>query len=187
LTRARPLLILALLAVSACTAPPGPQGKEADVFAVAPAAGYTQSMPSTTINENDVAIPLLHNLSSNSVRLRWVRLTGVPKAVRVDSVVAYKYGQVGAIALSQGNLLTGPCRQAMTPYPVPDVAAAPHSDSDWYVMIGFTITRPGRYHIQTTQIGYTTGGHNGWQYQNLDTIITVSKARPGAKPIPGQC
>jgi hypothetical protein len=75
----------------------------------------------------------------------------------------------------------------MTPYPVPDVVTAPHSDSDWYVMIGFTITRPGRYHIQTAQIGYTTAGQNRWQYQNLDTIITVTRARPGAGPIPGQC
>jgi hypothetical protein len=177
--------VAAGMAVAACAGPPGPLSQEQVVFPVA--SGFSQSGPATTIDVDDIGLPLLHNLSSHSVRLRSVRIAGEPRAVHLDSVTAYKYGSGGGIALTRGNLLKGPCRRYMTPYPVGDVVTPPHADSNWYVIIALTITRPGRYDINRAQISYTTNGHRGWQYQNLSTTLEITAARPHAEPVPGEC
>jgi hypothetical protein len=54
-------------------------------------------------------------------------------------------------------------------------------------MLGFTITKPGRYHINRIKIAYTAQGHKAWQYQYLFTTLYIKAARPGAKPAAGDC
>jgi hypothetical protein len=136
---------------------------------------------------NDLGLPLLHNLSAHMVRLRSVQLVSVPKVVLVESVTAYKYGNGGGVALTRGDLLKGPCRRYMPPFPVTDVVTPPHADSAWYVILAFVITRPGRYHITRARISYVTDGHVGWQYQNLNTTLVIRQARPHSKPAPAEC
>ena len=54
--------------------------------------------------------------------------------------------------------------------------------ASWLVVIAVTVARPGRYYLGRAKISYTTGGQNGWQYQNLNTTLYVHAAPPGAKP-----
>jgi hypothetical protein len=59
----------------------------------------------------------------------------------------------------------------------------PQADSAWFVLIAFTISKVGRYHLNRVKIGYTTNGHRGWQYQNLNITIRVhDPAWPGPVP-----
>jgi hypothetical protein len=58
----------------------------------------------------------------------------------------------------------------------------PHSESPWNVVLAVTFARPGTYHLVRDKIVYTTRGHTGWQYQELDTTITVTAASKGTEP-----
>jgi hypothetical protein len=172
------LAVAAALLVASCG---GSSGLAAHaVFAVA--TGFSNSGPATTIDVTDIGLPLLHNQSSLPVRLQRVSLTTSRRAVHVLYVVAYKYSQIRiGFGVTVGNLLEH-CRKSDTPYPVGDVVTPAGSDSDWDIVIGVQISEPGVYHLDRAKITYTTGGHVGWQYQNLNLTIRVSAARPGAKP-----
>jgi hypothetical protein len=97
-------------------------------------------------------------------------------------MTAYRYSQtVTGLGIEHGNLLAN-CRQTLTPYPVTDVIAGPHSDSGWLVIVALSFAEPGRYRIDRVRIDYTMNGQRGWQYQNLNTTIVVSAARKGTRP-----
>ncbi len=49
-------------------------------------------------------------------------------------------------------------------------------------MLAVTFARPGIYHLERAKIFYTTDGHSGWQYQDLDTTMTITAAGASAKP-----
>jgi hypothetical protein len=183
------LLLTALVAVAlaaGCSAPPpGPDGPERVVFALN--GGYKQWGRQTDINELDLGVTELQNTSSHAVRIRWLRIVSPPKALKMDSTVAYKYEGDGGIGITVGDLLKGPCRRYMRPYPVTDAVVAPHHLSGWFFIMGFTLTKPGRYYINRIKIGYTTQGRRAWQYQYLFTTFYIGAARPGAKPVSGDC
>lgn len=183
------LLLIAVAAVALATGcsatPPGPDGPERVVFALN--GGYKQWGHTTDINEIDLGVTELQNTSSQTVRIRWLRLVNPPKALKLDSVVAYPYIGHGGIAVTLGNLLKGPCRRSMLPYPVTHAVVPPHHLSHWFFILGFTITKPGRYYINRIEIGYTTQGQKGWQYQYVFTTLHITAARPGARPVPGDC
>jgi hypothetical protein len=180
------LLIAAAVLAVGCSAPsPAPDGPEHVVFALN--SGYTQGSNERNIDEIDLGVTELHNTSGHTVRIRWLRVAGAPRSLRMDSVVAYKYQGRGGLAITDGNLLKGPCRRSMRPYPVTDAAVPPHQASGWFFILGFTITRPGRYYINRIKIGYTTQGHKAWQYQYLFTTFHITATRPDAKPVPGDC
>jgi hypothetical protein len=102
-----------------CSVPPaGPDGPERVVFALN--GGYKQWGHVTDINEIDLGVTELDNASSHTVRVRWLRLVKPPKALEMDSIVAYPYVGHGGLAVTEGNLLKGPCRTYMKPYPVTD-------------------------------------------------------------------
>lgn len=178
-------VVAVLLAAGCSTPPPGPDGPQRVVFALN--GGYAQGFHTSDINEIDLGVTELQNTSSHTIRIRWLRLVSPPKALKLDSIVAYKYQGAGGIGITAGNLLKGPCRNIMKPYPVTDAVIPPHHLSGWFFIIGFTLTKPGRYYISRIKIGYTTQGHKAWQYQYLFTTFYIKAARPGAKPIPGQC
>jgi hypothetical protein len=169
--------LLSALLIAGCTAN---SDSSQNVFAVQ--RGITQGGPASTVDVVNIGLPMLHNMSADVVRLRWVRLAEHYRGMRVLNVTAYKYSQVGAgIAASLGDLRKH-CRKDMTPYPVAGDATPPHKDSNWLIVIAITFSKPGRYAIKRAKIGYRTNGHDGWQYQNLDTTVKVHKAKPGTKP-----
>jgi hypothetical protein len=60
-----------------------------------------------------------------------------------------------------------------------------HRDSGWFVVITFSISKPGVYHFDRAKIRYVTDGQHGWQYQNLDTSYhIIDPPLPGPVPIP---
>jgi hypothetical protein len=178
--------VLAVTLVAGCSGPPpGPDGPERVVFTLN--SGYSQFGHTIDINEIDLGVTELYNTSSHIVRIRWLRLVSPPKALKVDSALAYKYQGQGGIAVTLGNLLEGPCRRSMPPYPVTEAVIPSHQTSNWFFILGFTITKPGRYYINRIKIGYTTQGQKAWQYQYLFTTLNIKAARPGAKPVPGDC
>lgn len=113
--RIRPLAMLAVLLLAACSASPGRDGPEREVFTVA--TEFSQGGPATTVDVIDVGLPLLHNLSGQSVRLRWVRFASPPRPLRVKGIYAYLVGKArdeaspdGLLRLRSGRLrrLRGP-------------------------------------------------------------------------------
>jgi len=166
--------LTAVLMVMGCSS--GPGGGEGVVFAVH--TGFLQGSTNTTVDVVDIGVPWdLYNVTAHSVRLRAVSLVSVPGAVHVLNVYAHQGMGVGII---EGDLLKL-CRQ-YPPYPLTDVLVPPHSDSTWKVVLAITFIKPGRYQLGRVKIYYTTNGHQGWQYQNLNTIIYVKAARQGTKP-----
>ena len=60
-----------------------------------------------------------------------------------------------------------------------------HKSSQWYVVIAVAFSKPGRYYLKRIRIDYTTDGHQGWQYQDIDTTVVISDPPdPGPKPLP---
>jgi hypothetical protein len=125
----------------------------------------------------DVGLPLLHNTTDHAVRLRWVRLAEHVKGVHVLDVTAYQYSQVGqGVGAATGDLRKR-CRKEMIPYPVTTVVTGGHKDSNWFIVIALTFSKPGRYHLGRAKIGYQINGATGWQYQYLSTTLTVHQTR----------
>ncbi len=54
-------------------------------------------------------------------------------------------------------------------------------------MLAITFAKPGRYHLVRAKVFYTTGTQSGWQYQTLDTTMTVSAASKGTRPALDGC
>jgi hypothetical protein len=172
------LLAIVLSAAGCSAAMPG----EGIVFT--DASGFSQGMSATTIDVVDLGVPGLHNVAGRSVRLRGVSLVSVPSAVHVRSVTAYRYGI--AIGTDLGDLLKH-CRKQDRPYRLADVVTRPHSDSDWYLVIAMTFTKPGRYYLDRAKIYYTVDGQQGWQYENLGTTMDITAPPKGTKPAAAGC
>ncbi|HEY1967899.1 MAG TPA: hypothetical protein VGH89_08120, partial [Pseudonocardia sp.] len=59
------------------------------------------------------------------------------------------------------------------------------ASSPWFVVIAFTISKPGRYFLGKVRIDYTTDGHKGWQYQDIGTTMVIGNPPdPGPTPLP---
>jgi hypothetical protein len=172
--------LLAAMLLAGCTSAAG-QGEQV-VFSEA--TGFSQGGPATTMDVIDVILQRLANTSDNSVQLRGVTLVSAPAAVRIKSVTAYYPGPGGGIVT--GDLLKL-CRQSSPPSPLSADITPAHSESDWSVVIALTFAKPGHYQLNRVKILYTTNGQAGWQYQNINTTITVSAASPGTKPAFSGC
>ncbi len=172
-------VVVLAAAGAGCTAPAagGPQA----VFAVQ--TGVTESFPAHREETMDVGVPLLHNVTSHPVRIRYVRWVDKPAAAHIVNVYAYNYRQLGfGIDSGEGNLPVA-CPKEFRPRPVSFFVTPPHADSAWFVVIAFTFNKVGRYHLNRVKIGYTTNGHQDWQYQNLNITIRVHNP-PWPGPIP---
>jgi len=112
--------------------------------------------------------------------VRWV---GKPAAVHIVNIYAYNYRQLGhGIDATEGNLPVA-CPKEFPAPPDHLLCDPPQADSAWFVLIAFTISKVGRYHLNRVKIGYITNGHPGWQYQNLTITIRVHDP-PWPGPIP---
>jgi hypothetical protein len=160
-------------ALASCSAAGG-ENAVFTVFAPSSVGG-----PATTVDVVDVALPTLTNVTSSSVTVRRISLVGVPLAVHLKSVTAY--GPEVNLGMGLGDLLKY-CRHADQPHPVTDDVTPPHSDSPWNVVLAITFAKPGNYHLVRDKIFYTTAGHTGWQYQDLDVTINITAARKGTRP-----
>jgi hypothetical protein len=177
----RTLLSGALLLTGGCSPTPGQAGQRV-VFPVA--TGFSQGLRrSTPVDIIDVGVPALYNLTGKAVQVRKVTLVAVPAAVRLLDVTAHPGQATGIVA---GNLRKL-CRHSYPSYPVTAAVTRPHAESNWFLVLAVNFTRPGRYYLGKVKIYYTTGGQNGWQYQNLFTTILVQPAPPDARPLFGGC
>jgi hypothetical protein len=149
------------------------------------ARGFGNSVSVKVGDEIDDGLPDLLDTARQPVRLLWVALPE-QGGVRADSVTAYRYKGY-AIGGKLGNLLKGKCRREYVPHPVTDVVVRPHAKPAWFVVVGFTLTRPGTYHVSRVKIGYRAGRDRGWQWQNLNLTVHVARALPGAAPAAAQC
>jgi hypothetical protein len=165
-------LVLAVMALPGCSS----AGGEGAVFA--DSAPSSDGGSATTVDVVDVVLPGLTNVSGSSVKLRGVSLVSVPQAVHLRSVTVY--GTDMKLALGRGDLLRY-CRATDKPYPLSADVTPPHSDSPWNVMLAITFAKPGSYHLVRAKIFYTADGHSGWQYQMLDTTMTVTAASKGSR------
>ncbi len=138
--------------------------------------GYFARFPYTTADIIDLGLPELYDQTSQPVRLLWVTPVHWPAAIRLHSITAYNYYQAGAGVISALGDLPKECPREFVPHPLSVVMTAAHSTSDWFVVFALTISRPGRYYLSQVKIGYTTRGQQGWQYQNLDTELVVTRA-----------
>jgi len=151
------------------------------VLAVRTADGYTRNTDEVV----DIGLPPLHNLTGHAVRLPSVQWVGQPASARIISIYGSAYAALGhGFIGAEGNLPIA-CPGEYQPVPVTSVVTPPHGDSRWFVVISFTIARPGFYHFNRVKIRYVTDGHRGWQYQNLETSYkVVNPPLPGPVPIP---
>jgi hypothetical protein len=129
----------------------------------------------------------LHNSSKSSIRIRSVRLVGMPGSVQVVSVSAYLVAQVGlgSIVGFIGDLAKT-CPSKFKPHPVTAAVTQARSDSPWEVVVAVRFTRPGQYNFKNVKLTYaTTTGHQGWQYAYMG--INVTAVRPVGKVQPTTC
>ncbi|HEX9516157.1 MAG TPA: hypothetical protein VF940_08300, partial [Streptosporangiaceae bacterium] len=143
--------------------------------------GYTQNTDEIV----DIGLPPLHNLTGHAVRLLSVQWVGQPASARIIRIYGSAYADLGhGFIGAEGNLPIA-CPGWYQPVPVPSVVTPPHRDSRWFVVISFTIAKPGFYHFNRVKIRYVTDGHRGWQYQNLYTSYKiVNPPLLGPVPIP---
>jgi len=147
--------------------------------------GITDGYLRNTRELIDIGLPILHNLTDHAVRLLSVQWVNQPAAAKIINVRAYRYDDLGHGFLGDEGNLPIACPNEYIPHPVSAVITPPHSDSDWFVVVTFTMKRPGIYHFDRVKIRYVSDGHHGWQYQNLDTRYTiVNPPLPGPLPIP---
>jgi len=53
------------------------------------------------------------------------------------------------------------------------------------VIVEFTISRPGTYHLRKLKVSYSTDGTRGWQYEYQRYTLKISNPPlPGPRPLP---
>lgn len=178
--RAAGILAGMLLAVG-CSSADG-----SDVFAIQ--SGYTTGFPTHTYEVNDVGLSWgwLHNTTDHPVHLISIQFAPSPSSLHLLNVYAYSWADTHDTGiLGQLGVLSIECPNEFRPHPLTVVTVGPHSNANWLVVIAFTIAKPGVYHLNQIRIDYETQGHEGWQYQNVNSTITVKNPpRPGPRPVP---
>ena len=166
------------------------RGEAAPQAVLAVQTGITDGYTRNTDEIVDIGLPPLHNLTGHAVRLLSVLWLGQPASARIISIYGSTYGALGhGFIGAEGNLPIA-CPGYYQPVPVTSVVTPPHGDSRWFVVISFTIAKPGFYHFNRVKIRYVTDGHRGWQYQNLYTsykIVNPPLPRPVPIPRSGIC
>jgi hypothetical protein len=136
--------------------------------------GFQSAFPAHTQEISDVGLSAgwLHNQPPNDLRLL--------------NVYAYSYKDIGGTGLiSLAGDLQAECPREFKPHALNSVIFPANSDPPWLVVLAFTISRPGTYRLNQVRINYETNGHTGWQYQNINTKITVrNPPLPGLRPLP---
>jgi hypothetical protein len=179
-------LTSALAAMLICTGCVSPQaaGGEHDVF---PASGGTTSvMTSNTDEINDLGMYPLPNLAGSSIRIESVTIASPPPGMRTLNVRAYDYDQTKNVVIGGAGDLPTECPRQYKPHPIDSFITPPHAKKpSWFVVIEFTISKPGRYSLRRLRIDYTVDGRPGWQYFDVDTTVVIhGPPKPGPTPEP---
>jgi len=179
------VLICALAALLMCPACASSQALESQL-PVFPLTAGTNSVLRDNMSEMiDVGLYPLPNLSGSPVRLKSVTIASQPPELRILNVRAYNYDETKTVVIgSEGDLPTE-CPHQYKPYPVGSFITPAHSTSSWFIVIAFTISKPGRYDLRRLRIDYTTGGRQSWQYLEIDTTVVIhGPPEPGPTPVP---
>jgi hypothetical protein len=161
-------------------------GGSQNVFALQ--GGYTTGFPTHTLEVDDIGLShgWLYNTTDHSVHIVSIRFVASPATLRMLNVLAYSWADTHNTGLiNDGGVLSKECPSQFKPHPLSVVTVAPHANANWLVVIAFRISKPGVYHLDQVRIDYETQGHKGWQYQNVNTTVTVKNPPlPGPTPIP---
>jgi hypothetical protein len=170
---ARALGLTAMLAAGALLSAGCSSTSEHVVFTVA--TGFSNRATARTTDLVDLGVQDLYNQSGQAVRLRAVSLVAVPRSVHLRRVTAYLHSQTGVHVLGYalGDFVKH-CRRQMTPYPASSVVVPPRTYAKWFLVLSLTFAKPGRYYLGRVRIDYTTGGQDGWQYQNLYETMDIT-------------
>jgi hypothetical protein len=170
-------LILAACAPS--TSADGPK----DVFAAV--GGFDTTIPTQTLEINDIGIDPLRNTTHEPVRVLSVTFLSPPPQVHTLNVRAYNYKQTKQVTLGGAGDLAKECPATYVPHAVNSFVTPSRSVTPYFIVIAFTISKPGRYHLAKLIVQYESGGHKGWQYQNINaTIVVRNPPLPGPRPVP---
>jgi hypothetical protein len=191
LTAGLAALLTAVLAAGCSSAPGGPA-----VFTAT--GGFSSRFPLHTDEVGNIGLNYgsLDNTTGSPVRLTGVSFVDPPAALKMGRVYAVSFADshdTGVI--SEVGVLYLECPHFFRAHPLSVVTIRPHSSSRWLVIVSFTFSRPGVYHLNRVRVDYTTAGRHGWQDQSVNTTATVrNPPRPGpiqyrhhdeCKPPPG--
>jgi hypothetical protein len=174
-------MLTSFLALVACTSTTSTTS-ERIVFAVA--SGFTTTMPDHTREIIDIGIYPLRNITGRAVRLVSVSFANPPSEVHTLTVRAYNYNQTRDVTLGGEGDLSKECPATFIPHDVSSIVTPAHKDTPWFIVIEFTISRPGSYYLGRLVLRYETGDRKGWQYQNINaTVIVKDPPLPGPRPL----
>jgi hypothetical protein len=150
--------------------------------------GFHYRFPAQTDEVIDLGMTwgYLRNISGQPVHILSVRFEPMPANLHMLNVLAYSWTDLHDIGLySEEGVLPKECPDEFKPHPLSVVTVAPKDDAAYLVVIAFTISRPGIYHLNQVRIDYETDGHKGWQYQDMNTTVTIKNPPlPGPTPLP---
>ena len=172
---------LVAMALSACSAPFGPDGTKGTAIQSHPYMQITQEVPTgTIINLAD----LLYNHDSTSFRVRSIRMIS-PSGPGIRDVqiraLAPSLDEGGTFIL-QGDLAKCPPGQLGSgAVPVTRIVEPPQRWTDWRTLVSLVFTKPGRYHLYLLKVDYVEGGQRHWDYVRANIIVRAvsSKSHPG--------
>ena len=142
-------------------------------------------MPTKTDEITDIGFDPFYNLTGEPIRLRSVTFASPPPELRILNVRAYNYKQTKETVIGLSGDLAKECPHVFKPKPINSYVTPPHGSSSWFVVIAFTISKPGRYSLKRVRIDYTAAGRPSWQYITIDTAVTVTNPpKPGPTPLP---
>lgn len=147
--------------------------------------GTTSTMPTQTDEITDIGFDPFYNLTGEPIRLRSVTFASPPPELRILNVRAYNYKQTKEAVIGLSGDLSKECPRLFKPKPINSYVTPPHRSSSWFVVIAFTISKPGRYYLRRVKIDYTAAGRSGWQYITINTAMVITNPpKPGPTPLP---
>jgi hypothetical protein len=113
--------------------------------------GFTSTMHSQADEITDIGFEPFYNSTGDPVRLRRAAFVSPPSNLHVLNVRAYNYRQTKETVLGQSGDLAKECPHLFKPQPISSYLTPPHGSSSWFVVIAFTISKPGRYNLRRDQ------------------------------------
>ena len=110
--------------------------------------GFTSTMRTQAEEITDIGFEPFYNLTGDHIRLRGAAFVSPPPELRVLNVRAYDYRQTRETVMGQAGDLAKECPHLFKPKPISSYLTPPHGSSSWFVVIAFTISKPGRYILE---------------------------------------
>lgn len=179
--------LLAAFLLAGC-AGPGQHGGGAGERAAFPTdTGFTSTMPVKTDEIADIGLYPLPNHTAYPIRLREVTFAQPPADLHLLNVRAYNYQHTRQGIIGMVGDLAKECPRVFIPRPIDSFVTPPRKSTQWFIVIAFTISRPGRYNLGRIKITYVFRGHTYWQYLRIGYTMTITNPpRPGPRPLPAK-